>query len=125
MHWYLEVLKKYATFSGRASRSEYWMFLLVNVLIGVGLIVLDGVAGIVGPFEAAGMGVFSVLYHLAVVLPSLSVMVRRLHDTNRSGWWFWIVLIPFIGGIVLFVFLVTDSTPGDNNYGPNPKGVNG
>lgn len=101
----------YATFSGRASRSEYWFFTLFHCLIVL--------AGIVLSF--AGIGLL-ILIGSAVVnfLPSLSVCVRRLHDTDHSGWWYWICLIPLVGIIILLVFLCTRGTWGDNRFGPDP-----
>jgi uncharacterized membrane protein YhaH (DUF805 family) len=117
MDWYLKVLKAYAVFSGRARRKEYWMFLLINVLITIGLALLDGLLH----FQVAGKGILSTLYGLAVVIPSLAVGVRRLHDTSRSGWWLLIGLLPFVGALILLVFFVLDSTPGTNRFGPNPK----
>ncbi len=113
MNWYVAVLKKYAVFSGRARRQEYWMFLLVNIIITFVLGFIEGLAG--------SPGVVGGLYLLAVALPSIGVSVRRLHDTDRSGWWLFVVLIPLIGPIVIFVFTVQDSTPGANQYGANPK----
>ena len=114
MRWYLAVLKKYAVFSGRARRKEYWMFVLFNFLITV-------VLGILGGDQEVLAG----LYSLAVLLPSLAVSVRRLHDTNRSGLWILIALIPLVGAIVLLVFLVQDSDRIENRYGASPKRVVG
>jgi uncharacterized membrane protein YhaH (DUF805 family) len=119
MNWYLAVLKKYAEFSGRARRQEYWMFFLVNIIISIILAVIDKMTGSFS--EAAGMGVLGGLFSLAILIPSIAVSMRRLHDTDRSGWWLLIGLIPLIGAIVLIVFLVQDSKPGQNQYGPNPK----
>ena len=119
MNWYLHVLKNYATFSGRARRKEYWMFFLFNVLISLGLGVLDVVAGTYSVEYETGF--FSALYSLLVLIPSIAVSVRRLHDTNRSGWWIVISLIPIIGVLVLFVFTCLDSQPGTNRFGVNPK----
>jgi uncharacterized membrane protein YhaH (DUF805 family) len=119
MNWYLEVLKKYAVFSGRARRKEYWMFFLFNLIITVVLALIDSLMGTFSP--QAGLGLLSGLYSLAVLIPSIAVTVRRLHDTGRSGWWILIGLIPIIGGIVLLIFMVLDSQPGENQYGPNPK----
>jgi uncharacterized membrane protein YhaH (DUF805 family) len=115
LHWYLKVLKQYAVFSGRARREEYWMFLLFNIIIDL---VLGGIEGLAG-----GPGILGIIYSLAVLIPSIAVSVRRLHDTDRSGWWLLIGLIPLIGAIVLLVFMVQDSQPGENQYGPNPKTV--
>ena len=119
MNWYLYVLKNYATFSGRARRKEYWMFFLFNVLISLGLGVLDVVAGTYSVEYETGF--FSGLYSLFVLIPSIAVGVRRLHDTNRSGWWIVISLIPIIGVLVLLVFMCLDSQPGTNRFGANLK----
>ena len=119
MNWYLEVLRKYAVFSGRARRKEYWYFFLFYVLIFIVLAILDNATG---SFNAeAGVGILSGLFSLAMLIPSISVGVRRLHDTDRSGWWLLISLIPLIGAIVLLVFMVLDAKPEDNEYGPPPK----
>ena len=119
MSWYLEVLKKYAVFSGRARRMEYWMFILFNIIITVVLALIDSLIGTFSP--QAGVGLLGGLYALAVLIPSLAVTIRRLHDTGRSGWWIFISLIPVIGGIVLLIFMLLDSQPGENRYGANPK----
>ncbi len=119
MNWYLEVLRKYAEFNGRASRQEYWFFLLFNLLISAFLATIDFFSGTFN--VETGFGLLSGIYSLAVLVPSIAVTVRRLHDTDRSGWWLFIGLIPIIGGIVLFIFTILDSTSGDNQYGPNPK----
>jgi uncharacterized membrane protein YhaH (DUF805 family) len=119
MHWYFEVLKKYAVFSGRARRKEYWYFCLFNILACILLIVIDH---LIGTFSLrTGIGLLEGLYSLAVLLPAIGVTVRRLHDRNRSGWWIFVGLVPLIGAIVLLVFMVQDSQPGENQYGPNPK----
>jgi uncharacterized membrane protein YhaH (DUF805 family) len=115
MNYYTSVLKKYAVFSGRASRKEFWMFVLFSAIITIILGILDGVLNL--------KGILGLVYGLAVLIPSLAVMVRRLHDTNRSGGWVFINLIPLIGAIIVLVFVVSDSTPGDNKYGPNPKEI--
>jgi uncharacterized membrane protein YhaH (DUF805 family) len=119
MNWYLEVLKKYAVFDGRARRKEYWYFFLINTVISIFLAFIDSFTGTIS--EDVGIGLLDGLYALAVLIPGTAVTVRRLHDTDRSGWWILIGLIPVIGGIALLVFMVLDSTPGDNQYGPNPK----
>ncbi|MFC8685251.1 DUF805 domain-containing protein [Brevibacillus porteri] len=112
MHWYTSVLKKYVAFEGRARRQEYWMFTLFNIIVSMVIALVDY---LIGTGSILGM-----IYSLAVLLPSLSVTARRLHDTGRSGWWILISLIPFIGAIILLVFLCQDSQ-GDNKYGANPK----
>ncbi len=121
MNWYVEALRKYADFSGRACRREYWFFLLFNVLIAAGLSLVDSVLGMADPLR--GVGLLSGLYSLGVLLPSLAVGVRRLHDIGRTGWWLLIGLVPLIGSVVLLIFAVLDSQVGANEYGPNPKGV--
>jgi uncharacterized membrane protein YhaH (DUF805 family) len=123
MNWYLRVLKQYATFDGRARRKEYWFFTLFYVLVYLVLAVADNLTG---TYNAdAGLGLLSGLYILATLIPCLAVMVRRLHDTDRNGWWVLIGLIPVVGDIVLLVFACLDSQPGANRFGPNPKGVLG
>ena len=121
MNWYMEVLKNYAGFSGRARRKEYWYFVLFNTIISIVLVFADGITGTLS--EVTGMGLLGGIYALAVLIPSLAVSVRRLHDTDRSGWWLLIALVPLIGAIVLLVFLVLDSSSGQNQYGANPKDV--
>jgi uncharacterized membrane protein YhaH (DUF805 family) len=115
--YYTGVLQKYVDFSGRARRAEYWWFLLVNFLISVGLRIVDTILGT----GEVNYGIISGLYSLAVLLPSLAVLARRLHDTGRSGWWMLIAIIPIIGAIILIIFTIQDSEPGMNKYGANPK----
>ena len=115
MNWYLGCWKKYAEFSGRARRKEFWMFVLFNFLASVAIGIVDGILGTNGALGG--------LYSLAVLIPSLAVAARRLHDTDRSGWWQLIALIPLIGFIILLVFLCSDSKPGENRFGANPKGI--
>jgi uncharacterized membrane protein YhaH (DUF805 family) len=119
MNWYIEVLKKYAVFGGRARRQEYWYFVLFNIIATIILAVIDGVTGTYDP--ETGMGVLGVIYALGVLIPSIAVSFRRLHDTGRSAWWLLIALIPLIGGIVLLVFLAQDSHEEENEYGISPK----
>jgi uncharacterized membrane protein YhaH (DUF805 family) len=121
LSWYLEALKNYAVFGGRSRRKEYWYFVLFNIIV---FIVLELVDVLLGTFNVVqGIGILSGIYSIAVIIPTLAVTVRRLHDIDRTGWWIFINLIPLIGTIVLLVFAVTDSTPGSNRYGPNPKGA--
>lgn len=112
MNHYLEVLKKYAVFDGRSGRAEYWFFVLFNILVAIVLGVIDGVLG-----TAPMLGG---LYSLAVLLPGLGVTIRRLHDTDKSGWWILIVLVPLIGGLILLFFMIQEGTRGDNRYGAVP-----
>ncbi|WP_291869238.1 DUF805 domain-containing protein [Maribacter sp.] len=118
MEWFLMVLKKYAEFTGRSRRKEYWMFVLISTIISYLLYAVDYFA--LG-FEGYGI---NTLYSLGVFIPSLAVLVRRLHDVGKSGWFFFIILIPIIGVIWLLVVLCTDSEDGDNKYGVNPKNPN-
>lgn len=112
MNWYIDVLKKYAVFTGRARRMEFWMFALFNFIISIVLACID---------VFLGTAVLGMIYSLAVLIPSLAVTVRRLHDIDRTGWWILICLVPLIGVIVLLVFAVLDGTPGSNRFGNNPK----
>ena len=118
MNWYLEVWRKYAVFQGRAERQEYWYFILFHILVTIGLMIIDGITGTLG---AAGMGVLTTLYSLAIMIPGIAVAVRRLHDTDRTGWWVLLGFIPVIGGTILVVLLVFDGTRGENRYGPDPR----
>ncbi len=119
MNWFVRALKKYTDFSGRAQRSEYWYFILFYSFIWIGLAIVDGM---MGSFNADfGVGMLSGIFSLAVLIPSISVSVRRLHDTDRSGWWLLIGFVPLIGAIILLVFCVQDSQATSNRFGPNPK----
>jgi uncharacterized membrane protein YhaH (DUF805 family) len=110
------VFSKYVVFSGRARRSEFWWFFLFAVIVYIVVGIIDAVIG---------SSILGLIVSLALLLPSLAVNVRRLHDTGRSGWWILIGLIPIIGFIVLLVFECQDSQPGTNAYGPSPKEVGG
>ncbi|BDR15545.1 aminopeptidase [Vibrio sp. STUT-A11] len=112
MDWYLAVLKKYAVFNGRARRKEYWMFFLFNLLITIVLEIIDGILG---------TALIGAVYGLAVLIPSIAVTVRRLHDIGRTGWWALIGLIPILGLIVLIIFAATEGNRGRNEYGSDPK----
>ena len=115
MEWYLKALKQYGDFSGRARRKEYWMFVLFNIIFAFIAAILDNMLG-------TG-GVLYGIYALAVFIPGLAVGVRRLHDVGKSGWMFFIAIIPLIGTIWLLVLFLTDSNPGENKYGANPKEI--
>ncbi|MFZ7235427.1 DUF805 domain-containing protein [Avibacterium gallinarum] len=114
MNWYLYVLKNYAQFNGRARRKEFWWFVAVDFLLYIILGILDFVL-LNNDFGFTGV------YGLATLIPSLAVRVRRLHDTDRSGWWLLIGFIPVIGFIVLFIFACLDGTQGRNRFGEDPK----
>ncbi len=123
MNWYMKVLRDYTVFSGRASRTEYWMFVLFNIIALIIAAIIDNILGTNFKYGTIKMpyGYIYLLYVLAVLIPSLAVTVRRLHDTGRTGWWILIGLIPIIGGIWLLVLMILESTPGENQYGPNPN----
>jgi len=126
MQWYLKVLKQYADFNGRARRTEFWMFVLFNFLASIVLNLVDVLIGTAN-FASTGTGfamtggLLSSIYALAVLIPSLAVGARRLHDTGRSGWWQLLALIPIVGIIILIVWWASEGTPGANEYGMNPK----
>jgi uncharacterized membrane protein YhaH (DUF805 family) len=114
---YTGVLKRYVDFQGRARRREYWMFFLANFLISFLFLLLGGVI-----MNSSEVAVPNMIYSLAVLLPSLAVGARRLHDTGKSGWWLLIALVPLVGPIMLIVFLATEGNKGANAFGPDPKG---
>lgn len=118
MSWFLLALSRYAQFSGRSRRKEYWFFTLFFVLASFVAVAIDMVLGTLD--EETGVGVVGLLLGLALMLPSLAVTVRRLHDTGRSGWWVLLFFIPLIG-LVGFYFMVKDGDRGDNRFGPDPK----
>ncbi|MDR0394302.1 MAG: DUF805 domain-containing protein [Tannerella sp.] len=123
MNWYLQVIKKYATFSGRARRKEFWMFVLFNSIFVVVAMILDRVLGT--GFDMSGQsmeyGWIYTLYCLCIFIPGLAVCIRRLHDVGKSGWFYLICLIPLIGAIWLLVLFCTEGQSGDNEYGADPK----
>ncbi len=121
MKYALMALKKYAVFSGRSRRSEYWYFILFSTIISF---ILTFVDLIISQGTQMNFVVFQALFGLFVVIPGLAVLVRRLHDIGKSGWWMLILLIPIGGYILLLVWLATNSQPGVNQYGPNPKESN-
>lgn len=112
--YFIDVIKKhYVDFSGRATRTQYWMFVLFDFIGAFVLALLGDMDNIIGTL----CSILYALYALALLLPSLSIAVRRLHDTDKSGWWLLISLLPFVGGIVLLVFMVLPSTPAANRFG--------
>src|SRR5688500_12057680 len=115
MNWYVTVMKKYATFTGRARRKEYWMFTLFQMIFFIVAAILDSMLGLT--FGMLPYGYLYFGYAIVTLIPGIAVTVRRLHDTNRSGWWLLIALIPIIGAIWLLVLMCLDSTPGSNKYG--------
>lgn len=119
MQWYIGAFKKYVDFSGRARRKEFWYFILFNMIVTLVLAFID--ASMFGSNQHATFGMLSMIYGVVALLPGLGVSVRRLHDTDHSGWWLLVGLLPLIGGIVLLVFSLMDSNPEDNAYGMSPK----
>jgi uncharacterized membrane protein YhaH (DUF805 family) len=119
VNWYLKVLKNYVGFEGRSTRTEYWMFVLFNFIFSAVITLLAAL--LVNYLELTLFVFLPYLYSIAVLLPSLAVSVRRLHDIGKSGWWILISLIPFIGSIILIVFYCQDSQTSENQYGTNPK----
>jgi uncharacterized membrane protein YhaH (DUF805 family) len=121
MEWYLMVWKRYAEFSGRSRRKELWMFVLFNMIVALALYVPALVAATQGSSLSTIFFVLYFIYVLAALVPGWAVGARRLHDIGKSGWWWLIALVPFVGAIILIVFWVMEGQPGDNEYGPNPK----
>ena len=123
MKYYLQALKNYSNFKGRARRKEYWMFNLIYIIILIFATFLDNV--IVATFETAGTnlgyGWFYLIVGLVHLLPSLSLLVRRLHDVGKSGWFYFIILIPVVGFIWIFILSIKEGEMGNNFYGSDPK----
>lgn len=120
MKWYLKVMSTYLNFKGRARRKEFWMFILFNALFAIVAQIIDIALGLTISYDIL-IGPFYITYLIIAILPGLSVTIRRLHDTGKSGWMYLFNLIPIAGQIVLFIFMVTDSQPESNKWGPNPK----
>lgn len=118
MNYYSICLSKFADFSGRARRREYWTFALVNCLIAMLLLIL----GLAFGEDSPASNIMVTIFYLIMLVPNLSVSVRRLHDIGKSGWWLFIGFIPLIGSLLLLVWSLMDSEPGENQYGENPKG---
>ena len=126
--YFLDTIKnRYAKFDGRATRSEYWYFILFYFILAlivtlVDVLVINPMLGLT-PEQAQQGGILQIILGLGLLIPTLALTIRRLHDIGKSGWWFLIVLIPIIGALVLIYFYVQDSQAGSNIYGENPKGV--
>lgn len=122
MNWYLKVLKQYANFEGRARRTEYWMFSLFHIIAIMALAMIGGAfVDVNEPDSGLGLGILMIIYILGTFIPSLAVTVRRLHDIGKSGWYYFVSMVPFVGGIWLLILLVSDGDQGDNPWGPDPK----
>ena len=120
MNYYLSGWKNYILFKGRVMRPEFWYFSLYNLLV---VLVLSAISCIGLGWVSTTALVFAILYALAVITPNIALAVRRLHDTNRSGWWLLVGLIPVVGWIILIVFMARDTHRAENRYGPNPKEI--
>lgn len=123
MEWMIMPLKRYADFSGRSRRKEYWMFVLFQTLV---LIPVALVGAMLGGIDESGTGgalflILVAIFVLAFLVPGLAVQVRRFHDQDKSGWFILLGFIPYIGGIILFVFMCLEGTRGPNRFGPDPK----
>ena len=116
MSWFVKCLQNYVTFSGRARRKEFWMFYLFYTIFGLVICFIQGLAGMEDPMLLG-------IYVLAMCLPAISVLVRRLHDIDKSGWWVGIAYVPVVGAIILLVFECMEGTKGTNRFGPDPKAV--
>tara|TARA_Y100000385_G_C12592977_1_gene425503 strand:- start:5 stop:385 length:381 start_codon:yes stop_codon:yes gene_type:complete len=114
MNWYLEVLRKYATFSGRARRKEYWMFVLINLVVTLILAFSSSILGVIGLLLYG-------IYVVGTLIPNIAVTVRRLQDQDKEWPWIFVSLIPFIGGIWMLVLLAKEGSHGENRYGLDPK----
>lgn len=112
MIWYLQAIKNYCNFSGRARRQEYWMFVLFNAIFTLVLNIIDALIGI---------QILTSIYSLFILIPNLSIQFRRLHDIDKSAWWLFISLVPIAGAIILLIFSVMPGTIGANRYGDDPK----
>tara|TARA_E500000305_G_C3917712_1_gene186540 strand:- start:199 stop:585 length:387 start_codon:yes stop_codon:yes gene_type:complete len=122
MEWMLLPIKRYADFSGRSRRKEYWMFLLGVIIVAVVLGLIEGALGIGG--SVGGIyGPLSLIFLIAVIIPGIAVQVRRFHDQDKSGWFVLLSLIPFVGGLVVLVFMLLEGTKGPNRFGADPKGA--
>lgn len=119
MDWYIKCLKQYADFKGRARRKEYWMFVLINFIIALVLNIIDSFTGTIN--ATTSVGLLGGIYSLVVLIPSLAVCVRRLHDIGKSGWYFLICMIPLVGAIILIVWYCKEGEKNENEWGPDPK----
>jgi uncharacterized membrane protein YhaH (DUF805 family) len=120
MEWMLMPLKRYADFSGRSRRKEYWMFVLGIFLAAIVLSIIEGILGLSGMVGGV-YGPLTTILLLGVLIPSIAVQVRRFHDQDKSGWFLLLAFIPFIGGIIVLVFMCLEGTKGPNRFGPDPK----
>jgi uncharacterized membrane protein YhaH (DUF805 family) len=120
LDWATLPLKRYADFSGRSRRKEYWFFALGVFIVAILLSIIEGAVGLSGMIGGA-YGPLTALFFLAIIVPGIAVQVRRFHDQDKSGWWVLIGLIPLLGGIIVLVFMLLEGTKGPNRFGPDPK----
>ncbi|KFC84258.1 DUF805 domain-containing protein [Buttiauxella agrestis] len=120
MDWYFKVLRNYVGFSGRARRKEFWMFILVNLVLTGVLSILDKMLGL---RIAKDEGLLTTIYGVLIFLPYWAVQFRRLHDTDRSAWWLLLLLIPIVGWLIILAFNCQNGTPGENRFGSDPKAL--
>lgn len=120
MEWMLLPLKRYADFSGRSRRKEYWMFVLGVLIAAIVLGIVESVLGLSGMVGHV-YGPLTLIFLLAIIVPSIAVQVRRFHDQDKSGWFVLLALIPFVGGLIVLVFMCLEGTKGPNRFGPDPK----
>jgi uncharacterized membrane protein YhaH (DUF805 family) len=132
MEWMFLPLRRYADFSGRSRRLEYWLFSLFVLFFLVGTALIGGMAGVMtadNGIESSGSGIFPAFSFLAIIIgffalliPMIAVTVRRLHDQDKSGWFILVYFVPYVGGLILMVLMFIDGTAGPNRFGPDPKG---
>lgn len=119
MNFFIDAVKNYANFSDRATRQQYWMYYLFYIIFSIVLTLLDMGLGLFDP--ETGMGLFSTIFSLGLLIPSIAILARRLHDIGRSGWWILLIVIPLIGFIVLLIFTLIDSEREENKWGISLK----
>lgn len=120
LEWMLMPLKRYADFSGRSRRKEYWLFVLGVLIAAIILSIVEGILGLSG-MVAGAYGPLTLIFLLGIIVPSIAVQVRRFHDQDKSGWFVLLSLIPFVGSLIVLVFMCLDGTKGPNRFGPDPK----
>ena len=125
MEWMILPLKRYAEFSGRSRRKEYWMFFLLTLLVTIGLGIAtggeEGISGVVD--EDGGISFVMIVFYIAILIPTVAVEVRRFHDQDKSGWFVLLNFVPFVGWLIVLVLMCLEGTKGENQYGPDPKGA--
>ncbi len=120
MEWMTLPLKRYADFSGRSRRKEYWMFFLFVIIVAVVIGIIEGILGLTGMIGGV-YGPLTLIFALGIIIPSIACQVRRFHDQDKSGWFVLLGFIPLIGGLAVLVFMCLEGTQGANRYGEDPK----